>query len=157
MSARVVESLALRKISRVLPFFLFLMGFGISGIADAACDYETLQGDWLLQGSGQSDIYGAQCIAAARLSIQSGGQARFQDIQISCQDESGNLPPGSQIGGRYLVKSGCYGEMRFFNTYFVAVDGGRQLLMTSARGQLTLSWTGSRVSGIGQAVGSVTQ
>ena len=134
------------SVLRRLPVFLLMLVLNAVGTAHASCDYETLRGDWLLQGSGQMSFDGEACLAAARMEVHSGGKVTFRDVQVDCPRWFIGDPHGTTQSGSYLMKPGCYGQMGFFNaTYFAAVDGGRQILMMSALGSASISWTGSRV------------
>ena len=144
----------LRELQRRLPALLLLAGLDALGVAYAACDYETLRGDWLLQGSGQTAFEGEACLAAARMEVQGGGKVTFRDIQVDCPRRWIGDPQATTQSGRYLMKPGCFGQMDFFDaSYFVVGDGGQQLLMTSALGFANISWTGSRVGQSASASG----
>lgn len=130
-----------------LPVYLLLVCLDGVGVAHAACDYETLRGDWRLQGSGQTGFEGEACLAAARMEVQEGGKVTFRDIQVDCPRRWIGDPQATTQSGRYLMKPGCLGQMDFFRTtYFTAVDGGQQILMMSALGFANISWIGSRVA-----------
>jgi len=123
---------------------ILFLGVLVSSGSWAACDEQSLIGSWQLQGNGQSLAQGETCVGSAELEFLSGGNASFQNIEVSCQQDPG-LPDGTTLSGRYSIRPGCHGEMDVGGkAWFVVVNDGQELLLIRGQGAVTMSWTGEK-------------
>ena len=92
----------LRELQRRLPALLLLAGLDALGVAYAACDYETLRGDWLLQGSGQTGFEGEACLAAARMEVQGEAKSRSGIFRLTVLGAGSVIPKLPRRAGATL-------------------------------------------------------